>query len=84
MVGEMVDSSLCSDAFSGMVTKKGRFGTDPYINFLKKGTAKTKALALRERVGVRDSFLIQCVTFLPYGILPKKTVARGSVPFMLI
>ena len=30
------------DAFSGMVTKKGRFGTDPYINFLKKGTVKTK------------------------------------------
>ena len=38
----MVDSSPCSDAFSGMVTKKGRFGTDPYINFLKKGTAKPK------------------------------------------
>ena len=26
------------DAFSGMVTKKGRFGTDPYINFFRKGT----------------------------------------------
>ena len=26
------------DAFLGMVTKKGRFGTDPYINFFRKRT----------------------------------------------
>ena len=28
-----------TDAFSGMVTKKGRFGTDPYDIFLNHGTS---------------------------------------------
>jgi hypothetical protein len=37
-----------------MVTKKGRFGTDPYINFFRKGTPKPKTLAHRERVRVRE------------------------------
>jgi hypothetical protein len=29
------------DALSGMVTKKGRFGTDPYDIFLNHGTSGT-------------------------------------------
>ena len=30
-----------TDAFSGMVTKKGRFGTDPYNIFLNNGMSLT-------------------------------------------
>ncbi len=52
---QMVESSLCSDAFSGMVTKKGRFGTDPTLIFSKRD-GENKTLALRERVRVRTFF----------------------------
>ena len=48
------------DAFSGMVTKKGRFGTDPYIK--KKRTPKPKTLSLGERIRVRDEGKMELCT----------------------
>jgi len=46
-----------TDAFSGMVTKKGRFGTDPYDIFLNHGTSATRKLGVLRKDGVPYKYI---------------------------